>query len=85
MFAFDELVPADMAVLMSHVNSNPRESLGGKSPIQMLRFVYGDGDAGALLDALGIREVPRDELTLRPEILDVERARRGEPPLTRLK
>lgn len=85
MFAFDELVPADMAVLMSHVNSKPRESLGGKSPIQMLRFVYGDGDAGALLDALGIREVPRDELTLRPEILDVERARRGEPPLTRLK
>ena len=85
MFAFDELVPADMAVLMSHVNSNPRESLGGKSPIQMLRFVYGDGDAGALLDALGIREVPRDELTLRPEILDVERARRGEPPLTRLR
>ena len=85
MFVFDELAPADMAVLMSHVNSNPRESLGGKSPIQMLRFVYGEEDANALLDALGIREVPRDELTLKPEILDIERARRGEPPLTRLK
>ena len=85
MFPFDELVPADMAVLMSHANSNPRASLGGKSPVQMLRFVYGDEDADALLAALGIREVPRDELVLRPEILDVERARRGEPPLTRLK
>ena len=85
MFVFDELTRADMAVLMSHVNSNPRASLGGKSPIQMLRFVYGDDDADALLDALGIREVPRDELTLKPEILDIERARRGEPPLTRLK
>ena len=85
MFAFDELVPADMAVLMSHVNSNPRASLGGKSPIQMLRFVYGEEDAQALLDAFGIREVGRDELTLKPEILDIERAKRGEPPLTRLK
>ena len=70
---------------MSHVNSNPRAALGGKSPIQMLRFVYGEEDAQALLDAFGIREVGRDELTLRPEILDVERAKRGEPPLTRLK
>ena len=55
-FVFDELVPADMAVLMSHANSNPRASLGGKSPIQMLRFVYGDEDAQDMLDAFGIRE-----------------------------
>ena len=85
MFAFDELTGADMAVLMSHANSNPRASLGGKTPIQMLRFVYGEAEADALLDALGIREIGRDELTLRPEILDIERERRGEPPLTRLK
>lgn len=84
-FIFDELVPADMAVLMSHVNSNPRESLGGKSPIQMLRFIYGEQDADVLLNALGIREIGRDELMLKPEILDIERAKRGEPPLTRLK
>ena len=84
MFSFDELVPADMAVLMSHVNSNPRASLGGKSPLQMLRFVYGEAGADALLDAFGISEVGRDELVLRSEILDIERAKRGEPPLTRL-
>lgn len=52
---------------------------------KMLRFVYDDGDAQALLDAFGIREAGRDELTLRPGIPDAERARRGEPPLTRLK
>lgn len=85
MFAFDELTGADMAVLMSHANSNPRASLGGKTPIQMLRFVYGETEANALLDALGIQEVGRDELMLKPEILDIERERRGEPPLTRLK
>lgn len=85
MFAFDELTGADMAVLMSHANSNPRASLGGKTPIQMLRFVYGETEANALLDALGIQEVGRDELMLKPEILDIERERRGEPPLTRLR
>lgn len=85
MFSFDELAPADMAVVMSHVNSNPRASLGGRSPIEMLRFVYGDEDAQALLDVFGVREVGRDELTLRPGILDAERARRGEPPPTRLR
>lgn len=84
-FVFDELTGADMAVLMSHANSNPRASLGGKTPIQMLRFIYGEADADALLDALGVREIGRDELVLKPEILDIEREKRGEPPLTRLK
>ena len=84
MLVFDELVPADMAVLMSRANSNPRASLGGKPPIQMLRFVYGDEDAQDMLDAFGMREVGRDELMLEPEVLDIERAKRGEPPPTRL-
>lgn len=85
MFRFDELSRRDMAVLMSHANSNPRASLGGKSPIQMLRFVYGDEEARELLDALSIREIPRDELMLKPEILNIERALRGEAPLSKLK
>lgn len=74
-----------MAAVMSHANSNPRASLGGKSPIQMLRFVYGEGDADALLDAFGIEEIARDKLVLKPEILDIERKRRGEEPLPRLR
>ncbi len=85
MFVFDELVDADMAVLMSHVNSNPRACLGGKSPLQMLRFIYGDKDTKVLLDAFGIKEICRDELVLKPEILNIERTKRGELPLTKLK
>lgn len=80
LLVFDELTEADMAVLMSHANSNPRESLGGKTPIQMLRFVYGEDEASALLDALRIEEIGRDELMLKPEVLDIEREKRGEPP-----
>lgn len=49
------------------------------------QVVYGETEASALLDALGIREIGRDELMLKPEILDIERERRGESPLTRLK
>lgn len=33
-FSFDELVKADLSVLMSHINSNPRASLGGKVPFK---------------------------------------------------
>lgn len=82
-FAFDDLEPADTAALMSHVNSNPRASLGGLAPLQMLRAVFGDGDAEDLMAALGIEEASRDRLTLTPEVLDAERAKRGAPPLKR--
>lgn len=84
LFSFDELEGADLAVVMSHANSNPRLELRGLSPIAMFRAAYG-GAADELLDALGIEEVPGGELTLRPWILDIERDRRGAPPLTRLK
>lgn len=84
-FVFDDLEPADMAVLMSHVNSNPRASLGGITPLKMLRAVHGDADAEALMAALGIEEVGRDELVLKPGVLDGERAKRGAPPVKRAK
>jgi len=77
---FDELDAWDMATAASHVNSNPRRSLGGKSPIQMFKFLYGAA-AGSLLERLGIEEVPIDGLMLKPEVLDIERERRGLPPI----
>lgn len=81
---FDELTEADLVVAMSHANSNPRASLCGLSPIQMFKAAYGIPGEN-LLDALGIVQIPRDELTLTPEILNIERAKRGENPLTFLK
>lgn len=77
---FDELDSWDMAVATSHANSNPRKSLGGKSPIQLFKLLYGK-DGEALLDALGVTEIPLDELTLKPYILDKERRKRGLPPI----
>lgn len=82
MFAFDGLVPADLSIVMSHANSNPREALCGMSPIQVFLSFFGD-EGQALLDALGVRQMGRDELNLKPAIIDIERSRRGEEPLRR--
>jgi IS30 family transposase len=72
--SFDLLDEADVAACMSHVNSAPRMSLGGRSPIEMLRFVHGES-ADTLLEALGMREVPREELCLKPNCIEYERTR----------
>ena len=43
------------------------------------------GDGQAPLDAPGVERIDRDHLTLKPAILNAERAARGEEPLTYLK
>lgn len=43
--------------------------------------MYRNEQSKDLLDALGIREISRDELMLKPEVFNVERLKRGEKPL----
>jgi len=76
----DEVDNWDVAVALSHVNSTPRKVLCGKTPIQMFLTFFGD-EGKELLDNLGIEEVHRDKIMLKPEILDIERRKRGLPPL----
>ena len=75
----DALDGRDMAELMSQLNSEPRRSLLGASPIALLKAAV-PGSEG-LLDALGVREVPYGELEMTPGALGRERAERGLPPL----
>lgn len=77
---FDLLVPADVSLACSHVNSNPRRSLAGMSPARAFLAAYGEAGR-ALLDALGVEEVPAPELVLGPELLNAGRLSRGEEPL----
>ena len=50
---------------MSHLNSYPRPSLGGKTPYDV--FVEEFGDEGKrFLDRLGIVRIPQDQVTLHP-------------------
>lgn len=78
--SFDDLGPADLAVAMSHLNSEPRPSLAGMSPAQMLLAAHG-ADGSALMDALGCELLPYGELDLGVSALNRARAERGLGPL----
>ena len=78
--SFDRLTGRDCAVLVSHLNSEPRPALGGMCAIDMLLAALGD-DGRELLDALGVEQVPFDELSMAVEAIEAGRRRRGEGPL----
>ncbi len=65
-----------MAVLMSQVNSQPRKSLGGKSPIQGFKSLYGEAGKD-FLESLGVEALNTDELQLSLKAINEARAERG--------
>ena len=62
---FDALTGRDMALLMSHVNSYKRESLGWASPLELAKIILPED----LLDGLGIELIPAEEVMLKPALL----------------
>ena len=78
--SFDRLEPADCALLMSQVNSEPRGSLAFMAPAQMLLAALGD-DARALMEGLGVELLGPSELDLTPGCIERARAERGAEPL----
>lgn len=64
--SFDGFSKRDCALMMSHVNSAPRTCLGGASPIEAVLPIVGR----EFLDALGIEPVPRDEVVLKPYLIN---------------
>lgn len=77
---FDRLGGRDCAALMSQLNSEPRPSLGGMCAIDMLLAALG-ADGREFLDALGVEEVPYEELNMTLGAIEADRRRRGEEPL----
>lgn len=55
----------DLNLMFSHINSTPRESMKWKTPYEMFVFLYGK----ELADKLNIKEIPRDEVTLKPYLI----------------
>lgn len=78
--SFDRLDRRDCAVVMSHLNSQPRPSLGGMCAIDMLRAALGQ-DADELLDAFGIEKIAYEDLLMSVKAIEAERRNRGEEPL----
>ncbi len=54
-------------LVLSHVNSAPVESLGGKSPLELTAFLY--PDLYEKLLAFGIRKIESDNVMLKPCLL----------------
>lgn len=66
--SFDPLAQGQINLALSHLNSYPRESLGGRTPYDV--FVEKHGAEGkAFLDALGIVRVQSNQVTLHPFLL----------------
>lgn len=52
-------------LLMSHINSYKRKDLGGRSPYEMMVFMYGS----EVLEKLNIKQVASDNVYLKPSLL----------------
>ncbi len=76
---FDRLAPADLALAMSHVNSEPRGALGFSTPARAFRAMLGE-DAAALLDAYGVEDVALVDLDLTPGLHRKDARREGRCP-----
>lgn len=78
--SFDDLDEVDACFVGSNVNSEPRPSLMGLSPLALLRAAE-PAAADAIADAFGIVELPYEELDLTLAAVNRERALRGLAPL----
>jgi IS30 family transposase len=80
-FSFDHLVQQDIDLMMSHINSYSREKLGNKSPFEVFGFLH---DL-SILEILGLRKIPANEILLKPSLLPPPpTSQHTEPEPTRL-
>lgn len=64
--SFDSLTQEDVSLLMDHINSYSRESLGNKCPYETFEFLYG----ADVLRAMGCHRIPPNEVNLTPSLLN---------------
>jgi IS30 family transposase len=63
--SMDALTQPDLDLMMSHINSYSREKLGGRCPIELFGFLYGEG----LCVKLGLRRIHANDIILMPALL----------------
>lgn len=62
------LTQDDLNLMFSHINSTPRESLGGKTPYEVFSFFYGED----ILKKLKIQKIEKDMFTLQPYLFKIK-------------
>lgn len=60
-----KITQEDLNLVFSHINSTPRESLNGKTPYEMMEFLYGK----EIIELLNIKQIKRDEVILKPYLI----------------
>jgi IS30 family transposase len=63
--SFDALAQEDIDLAMSHINSYSRDKLNDKSPFDVFGYLYGY----SLLEKLGQRKIPANDILLTPSLL----------------
>lgn len=63
--SFDNLTQDDINLMMSNINSYNRKKLNNQSAHQLFNFING----GDILDKLGIKFIPANEINLTPLLL----------------
>lgn len=63
----------DLDLMFSHINSTPRNSLKGKTPYEVFRFMMSTSQnqnrGKEILDLFNMIEIKRDEVTLKPYLI----------------
>ena len=60
-----DITQEDLNLVFSHINSTPRESLNGKTPYEMMEFLYGK----EIIELINIKQIKRDEVILKPYLI----------------
>lgn len=66
--SWTKLTQEKVDLMFSHINSVPRDSLGGKTPYEAFSFFYGS----EILDKLNVQKIAKDKVTLKPYLLKIK-------------
>ena len=65
--SFDKLTNEDVLLMLNHINSLSRDSLNGKSPLDLAEMLL----PTSFLAELGFNKIPPDEVLLKPQLLGI--------------
>lgn len=68
-YSLESFTQADMTKLTNHVNSYPRKALFGRTPYQVAKTILPED----FFIALGLEEIPKTKVCLKPELVGIKR------------
>ena len=67
--SFDDYLQKDINLMMSHINSSPRQSIGGLSPMALAKLILPQ----KLLNFFALTEISADDIVLTPALMKKNR------------